>query len=345
MRRRSKAPASDLASGQDQGRGSTEDSTRDWSALRDRLIGMGEDSMRKSYYPELQQRLRDLDAMNRKLESMVQDRTRELLDKNKELEQANARLLQLDKLKNAFVSTVSHEIRTPLTSVLGFSQLVSKDFAKIFAPLAQGDERLESRAKRLQGNIEVIKLEGQRLTRLINDFLDLSKIESGRMVWRDSDVPVTDLVDTAMRIAEGQLRLKPEVRLDLRMEDGLPALRVDPDRMVQVLVNLLNNAIKFTDSGHVTLEVSSTDQGDVEFKVSDTGTGIPSEELPKVFDMFHQAEHSLNEHSPMPGTGLGLTICREIVTHYGGDIWAESTLGQGSSFIFRLPVPLPAQGE
>ncbi len=283
----------------------------------------------------------ELATVNRHLEELVEHRTSDLAAKARELESANRRLRELDELKSAFLSSVSHELRTPLTSVLGFAKLIHKDFANLFLPLAEGHKEAAAKAGRVLANLSIIEDEGERLTRLVNDVLDLSKIEAGRVEWRDEDITAEVLVRRSVRAARGHFAHKPEVALSVDIEPDLPVLRVDSDRMVQVLVNLLNNAAKFTAAGTVTVSVGSV-SGRLEFAVSDTGIGIPEGEQERIFDKFHQAAGGNTLRSEPLGTGLGLTICRQIVQHYGGSIWARSTPGLGSTFYFTVPLPRKA---
>lgn len=282
----------------------------------------------------------ELAALNRRLEGLVLERTADLARKAQELESANQRLLELDSLKNALLSSVSHELRTPLTSVLGFTRIIEKDFARAFLPLARQDPTLHSKARRIGGNLEIIRQESERLTRMINDFLDISKIESGRLEWNDCYVMLKDAASGAVQAVRGQLEQKPELRLVVDVQEGLPPVYIDPDRLLQVLINLLQNAMKFTAHGSIVLRALKVDDG-ICITVTDTGVGIPKQELRKIFNKFHQARWDEAQGSKPPGTGLGLAICKQIVEHYGGRIWVESTPGQGSSFHFTLPL-LPA---
>ncbi|MEW5725349.1 MAG: hybrid sensor histidine kinase/response regulator, partial [Thermodesulfobacteriota bacterium] len=254
-----------------------------------------------------------------------------------ELEKANLRLQELDQLKSAFLSSVSHELRTPLTSVLGFAKLIGKDFRKNFLPLVEGDKKLGKRAQRIDDNLEIIIQEGERLTRLINDVLDLAKIESGRMDYRDEVHGVREIVEQAVQAATGQFAAKPAVALLAEIAEDLPKIKVDRDKLVQVIINLLNNAAKFTEEGQVKVAVTRAPGDWIEVSVTDTGPGIPPQDLEKVFDKFHQVRRDDTLSDKPKGTGLGLTICHQIITHYGGRIWVESVLGEGSSFKIRLP--------
>ncbi|MEW5774670.1 MAG: ATP-binding protein [Thermodesulfobacteriota bacterium] len=282
----------------------------------------------------------ELAWLNRDLEDQVAVRTSELAGKAEELREANRRLLDMDELKSAFLSSVSHELRTPLTSVLGFTKLIGKDFEASFLPLAR-EEVLRKKGLRISGNLRIIEQEGERLTRLINDFLDLTKIESGRVEWCDRETDVADAVRQALASVRGVFEQNPDVRLAFTAAEGLPPVLADPDRLEQVFINILNNAAKFTAEGVVTIGVGLAEDGYVQVRMADTGVGIPQEDLDKVFDKFHQVVHRDTRRAKPQGTGLGLAICRQIVRHYGGRIWAESAPGQGCVFTVELP-PAPA---
>ena len=277
----------------------------------------------------------DLANLNRHLEQLVRERTEDLVAKAKELEEANHRLRELDAMKSAFLSSVSHELRTPLTSILGFSKLLIRDFSKYFLPLAGAQEKTLSKGARILENLSIISLEGERLTRLINDVLDLNKIESGGMGWRDEILDLNEIVNISIQSVKGLFSQNPELALIIEMAPNLPKIMGDSDRMQQVMVNLLNNAVKFTQRGSVTVR-TMLENNMIRVEVADTGMGISSRDLNQIFEKFHQTLSDTKEDKPM-GTGLGLSICKEIIEHYGGNIWAESSLGRGSCFIFTLP--------
>ncbi len=284
-----------------------------------------------------------LHAQGRLLQKEITVRSSELAEKNAALEAANRHLVELDQLKSGFLSTVSHDLRTPLTSILGFSKLINQDFCKLFLPFAGNDKKLLKRGERIKHNLLIIQHEGERLTRLINDFLDLSRIESGRMQWRDTNISLRHLTKKAVEAVQGQLSLKPALEMRLEVGENLPMLHVDEDRIMQVLVNLLNNAIKFTPSGHIVLR-AALHQDKLRIEVQDTGPGIPQDQLVKIFDKFHKVEEGEHQREKKPaGTGLGLAICRETVQHYNGRIWVESEPGRGSTFIIELPGFQPLQ--
>lgn len=271
-----------------------------------------------------------------RLEAEVEERTRDLRLQAMELAEANIRLSELDRMKSVFLSTVSHELRTPLTSILGFAKLIGRDFADQFLPLAAGQAGLEARGRRIADNLSVVYAEAERLTRLINDVLDLSRIESGSMPWRDSRFAPLDVLRQAAGGMAGLLEDRPEVAFSFDAPEPVPDLFMDPDQLVQVVSNLLQNAVKFTRAGEVRLSARRDGDG-VLITVSDSGVGIPENELESIFGKFHQVGRGDTMGDTVKGTGLGLAICRQIVRHYGGRIWATSTLGRGSAFHVRLP--------
>ncbi|HUW50990.1 MAG TPA: cache domain-containing protein [Sulfuricella sp.] len=268
---------------------------------------------------------------------MAEDAEGKLRDSYTELEEANRRLQKLDQLKSDFLSSVSHELRTPLTSIRGFAHLVEREFSRSFAPQAFDDAGLNKKSERIRENLAIILKESDRLTRLINDVLDLAKIEAGRVEWRDAPVQPGVLVHDAVNAAQGMFDLKPGVELKVEIEDGLPLFVGDADRMLQVLVNLLNNAAKFTDRGAVTVQVFLNPENLIQIDISDSGIGFPPEEAETIFDKFQQAKHGDTLMDRPAGTGLGLAISREIVERHGGRIQAQSQPGKGSVFSVLLP--------
>ncbi len=276
----------------------------------------------------------ELSRLNEQLEAMVAERTAELELQARELTLANERLQELDRVKSALLSSVSHELRTPLTSIMGFAKLIRKDFQKHFQQAPLGAEVLR-RGARILTNLEIVTRESERLTRLISEFLDLARIESGHMFWNDEPVDPAQAVREAAQAVQGLFRNTNPVVLRLEVHEPLPRLRLDPDRLRQVLLNLLSNAAKFTPAGEVVLSVQAV-EGGVAFSVRDTGLGIPPQALERVFEKFFKVEEHLR--GCIPGTGLGLAICKQIVEHYRGRIGVTSAPGRGSTFTVLLPV-------
>ncbi len=276
----------------------------------------------------------ELATLNARLETIVEERTQALATKAVELEKANARLMELDEIKSSLVSSVSHELRTPLTALLGFAKLINKNFLKYFSPLAASDPELRNRAEVMLSNFVVIDREGRRLVRLLNDLLDLSRIESGEIRWHDEPTAISQILQDAVDAAIGEFYENSDVELLVDAPEDSLIVNVDKDKLQQVLLNLLNNAAKYTRRGEVALTASRRGPW-IEVRVKDTGVGIPENQLSEIFEIFHT--HRRNDTlSGNPGTGLGLAICRQIVEHYGGTIEVFSTPGQGSEFVFTL---------
>jgi len=279
---------------------------------------------------EIREAHRRQEEYNRTLEEKVRERTLEL-------ERANEKLKELDQMKTNFLSTVSHELRTPLTSVMGFARILQKKFeSTLFPPLSQLDDKKVQKAMRqVMDNAQIIVEEGERLTTLINDVLDLAKMEAGRIDWNMRELHIEDIVDRAIAATSSLFANKP-VQLRKDMDADLPVFEGDRDRLIQVVINLISNAVKFTDQGSVTCKAAVRD-GELVISVVDTGCGIKPEDQPLVFEKFKQVGDTLTDKPQ--GTGLGLPICKEIIEHHGGRLWLESELGVGSTFLFSLALP------
>lgn len=276
-------------------------------------------------YAELEERKDDL-------ERRVIERTADLVEARRLAEAAT-------ETKSRFLSNVSHELRTPLTSVVGFSKLISKRLREVVFPAvdASDDPKLERAMRQVTDNLAIIVEEGDRLTALINETLDLAKIEAGRMEWRSESVDIGEVIDRATAATASLLRPDGGPKLIVEIEPDLPSITGDRDRLIQVVINLLSNAVKFTTDGSITIIAwREVEPGAVHVAVSDTGTGIAEADLVKVFEPFAQAGDPSSDRPA--GTGLGLPICREIVEHHGGRIWVQSRLGAGSTFQFALPI-------
>lgn len=227
---------------------------------------------------------------------------------------------KLDQLKSDFVSKVSHELRTPLTSIKGFTE--------ILLSYEDVDHKTQKEF------ISIIHEESERLTRLINDILDLSKIESGKTEWHIQPISPFEIVVRAAKSIRA-MALEKNLPIMIEVPETLPKMRGDADQLIQVLDNLLSNAIKFSNHGNITIKGAREDTM-VRISVQDAGSGIPESDIERIFDKFHQLGDS---RSGKPrGTGLGLAICREIIQYLGGKIWCESKPGKGSRFHFTLPV-------
>ena len=271
-------------------------------------------------------------AFNRMLRQLLrqQDELREVkgeLDvKIDEMAEANMRLFEMNQIKSDFLATVSHELRTPLNSIIGFSDLLASL------------DKLEEKEKRYAGNIQ---RSGRQLLEMINDILDLAKIESGKMDVRLSDFSINSVVSAQCDMAR-PLSSKKNIDLDCEIEPALPLMRQDSNKVEQILNNLLSNAIKFTpDGGRITVTVKRDRRGDLRLSVADTGVGISEEEQGVIFEKFRQGSNVLAGGTAMTreysGTGLGLSIVRELCRLLGGEITVESELGKGSEFTVVLP--------
>ncbi|WP_337864649.1 response regulator [Ignavibacterium sp.] len=245
----------------------------------------------------------------------------QLKEKAKELEIQKEKAEESTKLKSQFLASMSHELRTPMNSILGLTELILDK--------AQLDDKNRER-------LEVVLKSGKRLMNLINDILDLSKIEAGKMEIREEEILLEELIeDVAATIQplvnEKGLRFTINRKCDTRL-----IITTDKGRVSQILINLLGNAVKFTDRGNVELSVASTDDNFIVFSVSDTGIGIPDEAQKIIFEEFRQVDGSTARR--YSGTGLGLAISKKIIDLLGGKIWVKSIVGKGSIFSFTIPI-------
>jgi Na+/proline symporter/signal transduction histidine kinase len=252
----------------------------------------------------------------------LEQKSRELEAATRELKRTNERLKELDLLKDEFVSTVSHELRTPLTSIRAFSEILQDDV----------DMDLQQR----QQLLGIIIKETERLTRLVNEMLDFTKIESGAYQWAHEKLDLVSAVNEAVA-ATSQLSQNKNIRVTREVPDSPVLIIGDQDRLVQVVINLLSNAIKYCEpeTGSVRLQLSYTDK-QARLEVIDNGPGIMPDEHERIFEKFHQLRDA-SKGKPR-GTGLGLAICKTIIENHGGRIWVESEPGRGSRFIFTLPL-------
>jgi len=258
-------------------------------------------------------------AYSRELEAKQQ----ELEAATTELREANERLREVDRMKDDFISTVTHELRTPLTSIRALSEMLHED------------PRIDlANRTRFLG---IIVNETERLTRLINQILDMAKLESGRAEWTTGEVDIGAIARETMD-SLGQLFRDRGVALDGDIPQSGPVVMADKDRLMQVLINLLSNAVKFVpaESGQVHVRVG-VDGRMVRVEVQDNGPGLTAEECDVIFEKFRQGGNTMTDKPQ--GTGLGLPISRQIIEYFGGKLWVESHPGEGANFIFTVPLP------
>ena len=255
----------------------------------------------------------------------LENKQRELEAATGELRAANERLREVDRMKDDFIATVTHELRTPLTSIRAFSEMLHDD------PRLELAERTRFLA--------IIVGETERLTRLINQILDLAKLESGHAEWTSAAVDIGAVVREAMASLEQLFRDKA-VALSGEIPENGPLVQVDRDRLTQVVINLLSNAVKFVPGGSGQVRVRVLPLADsVRVEVADNGPGLGADECRLVFEKFRQGGNTLTDKPQ--GTGLGLPISRQIVEYFGGNLWVESQPGAGATFIFTVPLPAP----
>ena len=257
---------------------------------------------------------------NKELEMEVKIKTVDLRRSNIELETANTKLKELDRLKSEFISMVSHELRTPLTSIK-----LSLDVLKIL-PGSKNDE--STRDEMLQ----IIDRNIDRQNRLIGDLLDVSRLETGNLKLNCKPIDLVDVIKESV----GSMKKAAEekgIRIYADMQGDSFPVKADYDRVVQVLVNLINNALKFTREGEISIQAQMIN-GHPQITVSDTGIGIPHDELDHIFDKFYQVD--MGSRREFGGSGLGLAVCKGIIEQHGGSIRVESEVGKGSKFIILL---------
>ncbi|NWF64217.1 MAG: GAF domain-containing protein [Chloroflexi bacterium] len=240
-------------------------------------------------------------------------------------QQAVMEMREIDRLKSQFLANMSHELRTPLNSIIGFSRVILKGIDGPVTELMQQD-------------LTAIYNSGQHLLGLINDILDLAKIEAGKMELAFDEVNISDLVHSVMSTMTGLIKDKP-IEMKQFIEPNLPTVRADAIRVRQVMINLLSNAAKFTEEGAISVSVMPFKEDgitQIRISVTDTGAGISLKDQQKLFQAFSQVDASPTRKSG--GTGLGLSICQQLVNMHGGKIWVESEEGKGSTFHFTLPL-------
>jgi len=274
----------------------------------------------------------ELTRLNEGLEDRVQIATEELAERNRQLEWQSQELERAYRLKSQFLASMSHELRTPINALLGYTSLMRD---QIYGGLTRQQEEA----------LERMYTASQHLLELVNDILDLAKIEAGKMPVHVEPVSIGELLRELAKTVEPMVRGKG-LTFELEVEPVLPTLETDHTKVKQIVLNLLSNAVKFTHQGGISLQVSALPGGaGVEVAIGDTGIGIAPVDIPKIFDDFRQVDQSSTRE--YGGTGLGLSITRKLLSLLGGSIRVESKVGEGSTFTVRLPraVDDPAVGE
>jgi signal transduction histidine kinase len=263
------------------------------------------------------------------------DLNRELVHSNRRLREANEEIREADRLKSEFVATVSHELRTPLNTIIGFAKFILNGGAGPLTDMQRTD-------------LSAIFSSGQHLLDLVNDILDLSKIEAGKITLKKELLDFHEIAVGIMSSAIALVEDKP-IELDEDIAPGLPPIYADRQRVRQIILNLVSNAVKFTEKGQVILRaepISENGKSYVLCAVKDTGIGICEEDIPTVFEAFRQVDSSSARRAQ--GTGLGLPISRRLAEMHGGRMWVESEEGIGSTFYFTLPLVgdnAPSEGD
>ncbi|MDD5176198.1 MAG: cache domain-containing protein [Sterolibacterium sp.] len=272
-------------------------------------------------------------SMVDRLRDNIQNLDAKVSERTAELEAANIELKQLDQTKSDFISTVSHELRTPMTSIVGFAKLAKKKLEDVILPQAGVDGKTARAASQVSSNLDIIVSESEHLSLLINDVMDMAKLDAGKVEWNFSSLAAAQLLERVVADTQ-ELAGKKGLVISWDVEPDLPEIAGDEIRLRQLLINLISNAIKFTERGHISLH-AERQEAFVRFCVEDTGIGIAPEFQGKVFEKFKQIGDTLT--AKPQGTGLGLSICRQIVEQHGGKIWLESEPGKGSRIYFSIP--------
>jgi signal transduction histidine kinase len=286
-----------------------------WTDWREKIIGLGEQSGRKSYYPELKKRLAEYQLLNEQLmQSLLQ-----IQEMNIELTRAKEKAEESDRLKSAFLANMSHEIRTPMNAIVGFCQLL------------RDRGSLQSKSNEY---IDIIMANSDQLLAIINDIIDISKIEAGQLEMDVTDTHIQGVLAGIHKMFHLSAISKG---LDMQLSLDIPertVVKTDELKLKQILINLVSNSMKYTREGSISIRCSA-ENGFLRFSVKDTGIGIDLGFHEIIFERFRQVDA---DHTRVyGGTGLGLTICKSLVTLLGGKIGVDSTPGVGSEFYFTLP--------
>jgi signal transduction histidine kinase len=277
---------------------------------------------RERLYAELQQ-------ASAQLEMKVREATAELAHQNELLRRQALALEQASAAKSQFLANVSHEFRTPLNAILGYSLMLMGGF---YGQLSDEQSR----------TVQRIDANSKHLATLINDVLDIERIEAGRMPLQISQFSVQEVVREVIEELQGVIAQSSSTVVQVTLDERLPRLKSDRQKLKQILVNLLSNALKYTKDGTVEIDAQHDDNGKLTLRVRDTGVGIAPEDHTRIFEPFQQAKRVITR--PQGGTGLGLAISRRLARMLGGDVSLESSLGAGSTFTVELPVRVRQRG-
>lgn len=250
-----------------------------------------------------------------------QDLEKRVTERTRELALANEKLKKIDKLKSEFVSAVSHELRTPLTSIKGYAAIL------MAGKLGEVPEAVKER-------LDKINRHSDSLTQLVNDLLDISRIESGKVGMKLEQLKLKEIIDEVSDLVMPQVKER-KIQLNTEVPAELSLCLADKVQLVRVFTNLLGNALKFTpEKGTIAIKVKEQKDAFL-VDVSDTGIGIADENLENIFEEFYRVDNAINQN--IKGTGLGLSLVRRIIQAHKGRIWVESTVGVGTTFSFTLP--------
>lgn len=254
----------------------------------------------------------------------MESTNKELVQTQSELEESLTKLREVDAKKDQFISIAAHELKTPLTSIHGFSQLLHNDAIA------------DSSVKRKK-YLGIIDKESKRLSNLVNEILDLSRIDLGTIKFVFEKVNINEVIDSVRSEMDVPIK-EHNLSSGYKIEKKIPLVLTDRERLTQILINLINNSVKYTPKGNISVAVGKSDEF-IHFSVKDTGLGISENNLEKIFERFYQVDSSYTRKAG--GTGLGLSLCKEFVERLGGKIWVKSELNKGSVFHFTLPIEGP----
>jgi signal transduction histidine kinase len=296
------------------------------ATLKERRIQIAKLKLRES------EKVRELTALNEQLEllaTQLEEQSRELAEANARLSEANRRIQEHDQRKSAFLASMSHELRTPLTAILGFADILEAKLKGEIAP-------------RFTGFLSSIVVSGRHLLDLINDVLDLSKVESGRMEFHPESIDVATVIDDVQNVLRGTAG-KYGILITTEAPSNLPLLKTDAGKLKQILYNLIANAVKFSPPEGLVTVRAFVDDSTLAISVTDRGIGIDQDELELIFEEFRQSRSAA--HTTFGGTGLGLALVKRFIELQGGSIEVESAPGRGSTFTCRFPLEVREEHE